>query len=80
MLTDPNAPDPAYAVERIPAKLARLHAISDILHNAGAPVRNASEMTTALDPYLDDILFNIVGSSTCRRSEFWHMCAIAAVL
>lgn len=43
----------------VPVKLARLHLLSDILHNSSAPVKNASQFRTAFQGFLPGIFESI---------------------
>lgn len=54
-LCDPDIP--------LPTKVAHLFAISDILHNSTAPVRNASRYRSLLEAALPDVFESLqVGS------------------
>lgn len=39
----------------VPAKVARLMLVSDVLHNSTAPVRNASRYRSLLEAHLPDV-------------------------
>lgn len=59
----------------IPRKLARLYAISDILHNAGSPISNAWRYRAALESQLPLVFAHLGQVATCfegrmRREEF----------